>query len=300
MTSATVGKNKTRVKYRELSLIYPFNWNGLENFAYPLDENGIPKINMGKKLGLRYNPITVAQYGLFKLQEFAQNRDDDSLQIVRKTARWLADNFQDWQGDIGAWVYDFDLDFYGPKAPWISGMAQGQGISFLLRVYQILPEDRFLKITQHAYRAFLYPVSEGGVVSHFPDGALIFEEFPTEPPSQVLNGHIFALLGIYDFGEFWHDKAAQELFNMAANGLKKNLVRYDTGYWNLYDLHPTHRLAAPMYIRVHVQLLTILAELTGEAYFQKIAFKWKNYLTNPICRLRWLMGKSVEKIRLRL
>lgn len=293
-------KSKPGVNNQKLSLSYPFNWNGLENFSYPMDENGIPKINMGKKLGLRYNPITVAQYGLFKLQEFASNNDKESFQIVKKTARWLADNFQNWRGDMGAWVYDFDLDFYGPKARWISGMAQGQGISLLLRVHQVLPEDRFLQITQQAYQTFLKPISEGGVLSYFPDGSLIFEEFPTVPPSHVLNGHLFALLGIHDFAEFWNDKPAKELFNLAVNGLKENLHRYDTGYWNLYDLHPSHRLASPMYIKVHVQLLSILAELTGDAHFQKISRKWQKYLTNPICRLRWLMGKSIEKIRLRL
>ncbi|MFQ5824194.1 MAG: D-glucuronyl C5-epimerase family protein [bacterium] len=298
MTTATAKKDKVEGKHRHISLMYPFNWDGLENFSYPVDENGIPQINMGKKIGLRYNPITIAQYGLFNLQKYSRNKEEDFLCIVQKSARWLDDNFQNWKGNIGAWVYDFDMDFYGPKAPWISGMAQGQGISLLLRVFQILPEERILEITQRAFQAFLHPISEGGVVSCFPDGSPVFEEFPTAPPSQVLNGHIFALLGIYDFGEFWNDKTAKELFQVAVKGLKKNFFRYDTGYWNLYDLHPTHRLASPMYMKVHVQLLTILAELTGDAFFQKIAINCKNYLTNPICRFRWLMGKSVEKIRL--
>jgi hypothetical protein len=300
MAATPTRKNDVKVIKDRLSLSYPFDWSGLENFSYPLDENGIPKINMGKKLGLRYNPITIAQYGLYKLQGFARNHDEESLQIIRKIACWLVDNFQSWRGDTGAWVYDFDLDFYGPKAPWISGMAQGQGMSLLLRVYQILPDDRFLEVTQQAYQVFLKPIPEGGVASYFPDGSLIFEEFPTDPPSHVLNGNIFALLGIYDFGEFWNDQGAKELFRAAAKGLKKNLFRYDTGYWNLYDLHPTHRLASPMYIKVHVQLLTILAKVTGDTYFREIATTWQNYLNSPLCRFRWLMGKSIEKIRLQI
>lgn len=293
-------KNKNELGTHQLSLVYPFHWNGLENFAYPMDENGIPKIYMGKKLGLQYNPITIAQYGLFHLQKYAQDKDETSLKIIQNSAFWLANNFNHWKGNIGAWIYDYDLDFYGPKAPWISGMAQGQGISLLLRAAQFGSKNRYLEITQRAYRAFLHPVSEGGVLSYFPDGSIIFEEFPTDPPSHVLNGHIFTLLGIFDFGLFWHDRAAIELFQIAVNGLKKNLQRYDTGFWNLYDLHPTHRLASPMYVKVHVQLLTILAELTEDTFFQKIANNWKHYLSNPLCRFRWLMGKSIEKIRLRL
>jgi len=279
-------------------LAYPFDWNGLENFDYPRDTNGIPQVYMGKKLGLQYNPITVAQYGLYRLQKYAVSNNETELKIVQAAAAWLIENFRDWRGDIGAWVYNHDLEFYGHKAPWISGMAQGQGISLLLRTHQLAPDDQILEITQRAFRAFLHPVSEGGVTACLPDGSLIFEEFTTEPPSLVLNGYIFALLGILDYAIFWQNSEAQDLFKIAIRGLKNNLHWYDTGYWNLYDLHPTRRLASPMYVKVHVQLLQILANLTGEKVFRETAERWQKYLSSPISRFRWLTGKVLEKIRL--
>ncbi len=287
------------MKKQTLPLAYPFDWSGLENFNYPRDTNGIPKVDMGKKLGLKYNPITIAQYGLFHLQKYGASNDESELNIAQCAAAWLVENFRDWQGAIGAWVYGYDLEFYGPKAPWVSGMAQGQGISLLLRIHQLAPDDQILEITQRAFRAFLHPVSEGGVTACFPDGSLIFEEFPTNPPSLVLNGYIFALLGILDYATFWKNSEAKGLFQVAIRGLINNLHRYDTGYWNLYDLHPTRRLASPMYLKVHVQLLRILANLTGEVVFQETAEKWQKYLPSPICRFRWLTGKVLEKIRLR-
>lgn len=286
------------MKKQTLPLAYPFDWSGLENFDYPLDANGIPQVYMGKKLGLKYNPITIAQYGLSHLQKYGTSKDESELNIAQAAAAWLVENFRDWRRDIGAWVYDYDLEFYGPKAPWVSGMAQGLGISLLLRIHQLAADDQILEITQRAFRAFLHPVSEGGVTACFPDGSLIFEEFTTEPPSLVLNGYIFALLGILDYAIFWQNSEAQDLFQVATRGLIKNLHRYDTGYWNLYDLHPTRRLASPMYLKVHVQLLRILAELTGESVFTATAEKWQRYLSSPICRFRWLTGKVLEKIRL--
>jgi len=87
---------------------------------------------------------------------------------------------------------------------------------------------------------------------------------------------------------------------VAIRGLINNLHRYDTGYWNLYDLHPTRRLASSMYLKVHVQLLRILANLTEEQFFQETAEKWQKYLPNPVSRFRWLTGKVLEKIRLGL
>ncbi|MFQ5751473.1 MAG: D-glucuronyl C5-epimerase family protein, partial [bacterium] len=223
MKSESLKTPQSELKKPRLSLVYPFNWQGLENFVYPLDAKGIPQVPAGKHLGLRYNHVTIAQYGLYHLQKYAQNREEGVLQIVRTIVDWLVDNIQPRQHEIGAWLFDYDLEFYGPRAPWLSGMAQGQGISLLLRAHQIIEKACLLEISQQAFRAFLYPVAEGGVVAHFPDGSLVFEEFPTRPASLVLNGHIFALLGIYDYSVFWQDKSAHELFELACIGLKKNL-----------------------------------------------------------------------------
>ena len=282
-----------------LSLVYPFDWTGLEDFSYPLDSNGIPRVPMGR-LGLKYNPITVAQYGLFQLQLFAQRKDEVARAKAMKCVAWLVDHFQDWQKEAGAWVYDYDLDFYGPRAPWISAMAQGQGISLLLRACQLNREDRLVDISHRAFEVFKKPVSNGGVASSFPDGGAAFEEFPTDPCSLVLNGNIFAILGIHDLAIFCQEQAVADLFDRAVAGLKRNLYRYDTGYWNLYDLHPTRRLASPMYVQVHVRLLEILANLTGDSFFTEYATQWRKYLTSPINRIRWLFHKSVEKMRLKL
>jgi len=282
-----------------LALAYPFRWDGLEAFEYDFDADHVPRVEITQRIGLRYNPITIAQFGLYQLQRFAATQDEQHLCHARNNARWLLENARPWANDALAWVHDFDLPFYGPKAPWISGMAQGQAISFLLRMQSLVDdEDRLLECSHGAMRVFYHPVEEGGVATRFPDGSVSFEEYPTTPPSQVLNGHIFAMLGIHDYAHFFEDKAAVELFDLAVHGLKKNLHRYDTGYWNLYDLHPTRRLAAPMYVQVHVQLLRILAQMTGESEFTDASEMWKAYLTRPSCRVRYLLRKSVEKIRL--
>ena len=281
-----------------LPMRYPFDWRGLEAFRYPRDVRGLPLVRV--KGALRYNPITIAQFGLFSLQQYDRHRDERDAAQARACTGWLMAHLERWRGAIRAWVFDYDLDFYGPTAPWISGMAQGQGISLLLRCAAFFSEDEAAEPTHGAFQAFLYPVAEGGVVAHFPDGALVFEEFPTQPPSLVLNGHMFALLGIYDYARFWQSKEAADLFEVAVQGLKRNLERYDTGFWNRYDLHPTERLASPMYVKVHVRLLRILAELTGERAFRETAERWQSYLRSPVCRLRWLAQKILEKVRLRL
>ncbi|RMD94959.1 MAG: hypothetical protein D6814_13920 [Calditrichaeota bacterium] len=284
----------------KIPLSYPFCWQGIEDFRYPRDQHGIPRVYISPKWGLRYNPITIAQYGLHHLTQYAATGNTGDLQVAQRQAEWLAEHIQPWHRDIWAWVYDYDLDFYGKKAPWISAMAQGEAISLLIRIHQIQPHAKIPDICQHAVQAFYYSVDDGGVMTTFPDGTPIFEEYTTHPPSQVLNGHIFSLLGLHDFALFFEDARALTHFNRAIDGLIANLWRYDTGYWNLYDLHPTHRLASPDYVRIHIQLLNILHTITQLNEFKQVANKWQTYLQNPSCRLRWFTVKCLEKARLKL
>ncbi|MDQ7054381.1 MAG: D-glucuronyl C5-epimerase family protein [candidate division KSB1 bacterium] len=282
-----------------LNPIYPFDWDGVDDFHYSRDEKGLPLVYINKRWGLQYNPITIAQFGLHHLRLHFKKKDAVALETAKTAANWLRENARPWHHDALVWLFQYDLDFYGPRAPWISAMAQGEAISLLLRIHEITGDDRILPIVEKAVIPFLREVKDGGVLSHFPDGSPIFEEFPTDPPSQVLNGHIFSLIGLFDYLKFFPDERIQDLWSQAINGLKRNLHRYDLGHWTLYDLHPTHRLASPMYLLVHVRLLMILSDMTGSAFFAEKADKWRNYLSSSWCRTRWFIGKVLEKVRLR-
>ena len=285
------------INMQKLPLSYYFNWTGIEAFHYNFDTRGIPRVDYGGKIGLRYNPITTAQYGLYRLHCFDEKDEEQDLQAAVQCADWLVENLQE-SGSVHAWIYDFDLNWYGPKAPWISGMAQGEGISLLLRINQLLGKQEYLDTAKRAFQPFTVGVADGGVRDYLSEETIIFEEFPTEPPSHVLNGHIFALLGVYDYGMAFEDPEAQKLFQDACIGLAKNLFRWDCGFWCLYDLHPTHRLASRMYMKVHIQLLNILYDLSNQTEFQQTAIRWNNYLRNPAFQARWAGTKVIEKIRL--
>jgi len=284
----------------KIALLYPFDFAPTGEFEiYTRDERGIPKVFYPHLQRHVYNPITIAQYGLHQLALFASGNDSAFSTQALLMADWLAEHLETWQNTIGAWVFDFDLPFYGPRRPWISALAQGQGLSLLLRAGQLQPGAAYEEACQRAVRAFYFTVAQGGVASNFPGGALAFEEYPTREPSLVLNGILFALLGLHDYAQYFGDARAHECFAAGVLGVKQNLFRYDTGYWNLYDLHRSRRLASPMYVDIHVRLLRAFATITGEDAFAKTAGKWQRYLNSSFCRARFYGGKVVEKIRLR-
>jgi len=283
----------------KLNLIYPFDWHGIDDFSeIPLDDQNIPHAYLGRRLGWQYNPVTIAQYGLHFLTRFARDGTVRHQFIARAMAEWLVENQVEWQNGIGAWVYHYDQPFYKQRAPWISAMAQGEAISLLLRMSQMSDRGTYETAARRAVRAFIHPVADGGVVQTFPDGAPAFEEYPTNPRSLVLNGFLFALLGLRDYGLHFGDLASQKLFELCIAGLKKNLARYDTGYWTLYDLHPTHRLASEKYHRIHIKLLHLFARITGDETFARMAKRWTAYHEDRWCRVRFTASKAFEKIRL--
>jgi len=284
-----------------LTLSYPFDFAPTEDFSeYRRDDQGIPLVYYPHLRRWVYNPITISQLGLHLLSRFHATGDVKAAQHAQVMADWLAENQEDWRHDIGAWVYRFSLPFYGPASPWISGMAQGQAISLLLRMSQLGNARVYERASHRAVRAFYYAVEDGGVQRNLPNGGIAFEEYPTVESSLVLNGFLFALLGVRDYAIYFADARTQNLFEICVRSLKANLPLYDTGFWNLYDLHRSRRLTSPDYVRIHVQLLHIFAVLTGDEYFARMAKKWQKYLSSFASRCRYYLGKIVEKIRLRL
>ena len=284
----------------QLKLAYPFSFGEAEDFwQHRPDNRGIPLVYYPHLKQWKYDPGVIAQYGLYHLTLFNNYGDFKSVQLANLMADWLVDNQEAWKMTIGAWIFRFDLPFYGPKSPWISGMVQAQAISLLLRMIQFGDRQAY-EITSHrAIQAFFYPVSEGGVIQNYPDGSIAFEEYPTTKPSLVLRGHLFALLGLHDYATYFSNARVLKLLKDSITGLKNNLIHYDTGFWNLYDLHPNKRLASFSHIDTHIELLQIIADLTGNDFFRQTAQKWQRYLNSRKYRFRFYIAKLIENIRLR-
>lgn len=66
-----------------------------------------------------------------------------------------------------------------------------------------------------------------------------YEEYPTEPPSFVLNGFIYSLIGLYDLltlAPALQARDAAALFQQGMKSLKKLLLAFDNGSGTNYDL----------------------------------------------------------------
>jgi heparosan-N-sulfate-glucuronate 5-epimerase len=267
------------------------------------DSAGIPLLNYHGKIGLQYNPIAIAQWGLGNYNLFCQGRSEGGSD--RRKRKFLAAS--DWLcahlelNSLGSWVWNhhFDWEYRSPlKAPWYSALAQGQAISLLVRAYRETGTAAYLVAAERAFTSFLKSTNEGGVTFTDDRGNLWFEEYIVSPPTHILNGFIWAAWGVYDYSLATESSVARNLFAEAVRTLRANLGRYDLGFWSLYEQSGTllPMVASPFYHRLHVVQLRVMHRLTGDEIFARYADKWEAYVRSRAKRTRALCYKSAFKL----
>ena len=268
-------------------------------YAAHLDGQGIPLLDYHGAIGLQYNPIAIAQYGLGNYNLFLQTGQEEHRLKFTRTADWLLANLTNNSHGVPVWMHHFNFEYQeGLYAPWYSGLAQGQGISVLLRAYQLTRNEEYLKAAEKAFLSFQLPVREGGVIIRDENGYLWIEEYLVSPPTHVLNGFIWALWGVYDYSLLTKDRKAEDIYQAAVKTLIDNLYRYDNGYWSLYDLSllRLRMIASPFYHRLHIVQLKVMYNLTGEEVFRKFADRWESYQERIVNRWRAFIVKMIFKV----
>ncbi|MCZ4496729.1 MAG: D-glucuronyl C5-epimerase domain protein [Thermoleophilia bacterium] len=238
----------------------------------------------------RVMPVTVLQLGLGAWQRSIDALDPDRAgwaAIARRVADWAAVDL-DGHGcflHYAAMPHTYEID-----AGWHSAMAQGLGVSLFVR--HDMNED-----AARAARALLDPSL--GLIADTATGPVL-QEYPADPFPHVLNGWIWALLGLSDLaiapGELEEGmrEQASEAFAAGVASLAASLPEYETGRgWSTYDRypHPIANVASPFYHRLHVEMLRALdrvapVDLSGASdVLTTTSARWEAALGRPSTRL---------------
>jgi heparosan-N-sulfate-glucuronate 5-epimerase len=272
-----------------------------EKADYPgsYDSAGIPQLDYHGRIGVQYNPIAIAQYGLGNYNLWCRTADDGRRQKFFRVADWLSLHLELNSAGLAVWNHHFDWEYRETlKAPWYSALAQGQGISMLVRAHKESGSARYLNAAERAFASFERTIQQGGVAFTDPSGDLWFEEYIVSPPTHILNGFIWALWGVYDYALATGKTSAGQLFSRGVRTLLHNLERYDLGFWSLYEQSGTRlpMVASAFYHQLHVVQLRGMHRLTGEHRFAEVAARWQGYARSRSKRARALCYKSLFKL----
>lgn len=265
-----------------------------QEYHGPVDARGVP-MNRFAGQGDFHNVITIAQYALAlhdtilasgetaELKQMLQAQLNTIVELIEPGGQWK-----------GFFLHQWNSPKYPElRAPWVSALGQGNGISALLRGYQWNGDPRLLECATAMFEALERPMSEGGAREVDANGHFWLEEYPMKPSSHVLNGFIFALWGVLDFARVTGSPRAWEWWNAGCQTLRVRLKDYDCGFWSVYDL--SHRELASQYyqLNIHIPQLEAMHWLTGDELYLRFARRWRQFSRRRWNRALWWIGLRV-------
>ena len=255
-----------------------------DNDGVPLGQR--PGISKGS-LSYVYNPVGVANHGLFLYNDLIQNTDHLALGIDKKVAfdsqvGWLVRNRTD-RNDMGYWFHNYPAPEHGCKPPWRSALAQGLALSLLLRACHLNSDEEICRVAERVAVSMKTPTCDGGFLYVDEKGDYWYQEYMGNC-GYVLNGFIFAMWRVYDYYLYSNDEEYKVIFDRCVNTLRKNLGRYDwkvgLAKWTIYDLKDKNPIELG-YQKLHVSLLKDLYTITREGFLLDYANRWESYIKQP-------------------
>lgn len=176
--------------------------------------------------------------------------------------------------------YYVDIDYiYGDiKTPWFSGMANGHILILALASLDITGDLKYKTFAQNIVNGFEISVINGGFTYKDISGTL-FEEYAYQSvlfvdAPKVLNGHLFAIDGLF---WYWHfnqeNHAIRDLLIDALVYMDNNIHRYYSQFWSYYDDYQGKRHYADGYYHsLHIKQLRRITEF----YLPFLGVDYKN------------------------
>lgn len=260
---------------------------GKTDYAGTLDAHGLPVLRRGGLL--LHHPTEILQFGLGHWDRWLESgrSDERHVGVFRKVAQWTTENLD---ADGGLAVYP-QLGI-ATEVPY-SAMTQGQAASLLTRAWSVDHIPKWLEASRRAIGLMLTPVEQGGTARRVPTG-IVLEEGVLTPANTVLNGWVFAAMGLRDLWlvDIERRSALIDPLDATINALIDALPAFDAGWWSRYD--SAGHLASPFYHQLHVALLEalVLAFPDRARTIEPIRMRWAASSRSRVALLRAVLLKA--------
>jgi hypothetical protein len=168
-------------------------------------------------------------------------------------------------------------------------------VSTLARAALACRRPEWLDLAVEGLAAFDAPVEAGGVRSVF-SGRVYYEEYPVPPwRSRAFNGFLVSLLCLMDMARLAPGSTASRLLDDGLSSLDAALDDWDLAGWWTYTYPVPRLVATPGYHRFHIELLSLLGQLTARPRLLERAARWQRFEEQPwASSLAAVVGKAIR------
>jgi hypothetical protein len=239
----------------------------------PVDERGIAlfRWNDGE---LYYRPGSLAINGMKRIDAYRDTGDQTQLEQALVQARFLRGMAIE---EDDAWWLPFWFDYppEGLEAPWFNAMSQGLALSFFVRLHRVTGDAVHLDAAERLFESFRRLGRKRGsdrpwVAFVASGGYLWLEHYPNQRPDHVLNAHLHALIGLYEYWQHTRSPEARQLLEGALTTMRDKAGSYRReGRISIYGQRSrTNHLK---YHQVHIWQLRLLGLMTGDSFFTDLS-----------------------------
>lgn len=278
--------------------LYPLDWSYQldreEDYFEPKDSAGIPLRKYRGTLGAQYLISRISGYALAHWNRWRLTGDE----LNREAFFRVVEHFP--VAPAGRYAHNFPVA--GMSAGWISCISQGEAASVFARAYIATGRREHIERAWAAVTPLTIPVDSGGLQSRLPDGRPFLEEYPGTIYRHVLNGCLYALVGIHDVTRASPEPREdhQQLFRTLVDSVGQNLPAWDIDGWSTYDYpFATRRVRNANTMTYQVlqgTLLNYLGSVSGDERVRAAGMRWLASSRRLPFRLRALR----DKLRYRL
>jgi hypothetical protein len=272
---------------------------------YRISEDNALETNYGERYdnaGWKYSPVAASQFCYTAYNEYILTGNETlKTHVIQQSEGLLSRSEQNGGGLL--WRYNFSQATFGAEPGWISGMAQGLAMACFSGAYLITENQSFADAAYKAYIGLNAPFGDNGTRIDLNEDAVFFEEVAGKgsDPSQILNGMIYALGGLWLSNEASQNEEYITSLEKGITGVKILLDNYDAGGSSLYDLGPK-RIArlGTNYNLVHVAQMQWLYDLTGDVVFLEKALQFLSYeraLNYNVTASNFIDNRGPENLR---
>ena len=255
----------------------PLNGSPLLSLKFPAgaDADGLVyKVVDGRRV---YSPGNLADQGIRYVDGYVRTRDPAYLDRAVVRAEKLISISR---LSSGARYFPYLWDYAAEKlnAPWYSAYSQGFALSLFSRLYRVTGVQAWAERARETAMSFrrLGRVTRPWV-AYVSNRRLWLEEYPSATPTHVLNGHNFAIFGLYDYERLTRDPAARDLLRGALRTIRSFGTTFRVpGGVSYYDL--VHKTRHVRYHLIHTWQLRDLAAISGDSWYGSLAAAfWRDH-----------------------